>query len=402
MDAPQASRNGTVSERFVFDLGIAPKPSWSVEEIDHQLRDRVGELVESISGKQGVCRGNEIRIGTKGGLKADIKGPNKGRVTAFDGDGKGKTPLQFIQSEIGCSFPDAIDWAANWLGMSPDYKPDPEVERLRREKRERDKREAASKDEEEKAQRIGKAVSIFNSTVDAAGSPVELYLRARGITVNFPPDIRYLPGGQYDAMVAVARDSVGIVKAVQRVFILEGKKAPIDTPKRTNGDMNGACVRLPACWGDELVLAEGPETGLSVWQAWGRETWIALGSIAKLVDAVPLDKIVVVARDADAPGSPADEALMKAVAQMMERGVSVRIASPPIPTKKGYDFNDALMDYGNDAVANALGNQIKPRYPAQVSFEKSDQHIYSGYASACWAYWRGKAEYASWVAAKAA
>jgi putative DNA primase/helicase len=183
-----------------------------------------------------------------------------------------------------------------------------------------------------------------------------------------PPDIRFQPPqpGSYGAMVAAARDNDGNLLAVQRVFIHDGKKAPIQTPKRTNGVMDGAAVRLTARHGDELVLAEGPETGLSVWQAWGRETWIALGSVGKLVDTVPTDCSIVIARDADASNSQADKALIKAIAAMIERGVSVRVVSPPNPTKQGYDFNDALQDYGNDAVARTLenGGWLKPRYLA--------------------------------------
>jgi hypothetical protein len=167
-------------------------------------------------------------------------------------------------------------------------------------------------------------------------------------------------------MVVAARDKDGNIRAVQRVFIHDGKKAPVDTPKRTNGLLAGAAVRLPARQGEELVLAEGPETGLSVWQSWGRETWIALGSIASLVEMIPAGRVVVIARDADKPGSPADKALIKALVAMTERGIAVRIASPPNPTRDGYDFNDALIDYGNKTVAQALnaGGWIKPRYPA--------------------------------------
>jgi hypothetical protein len=182
------------------------------------------------------------------------------------------------------------------------------------------------------------------------------YLTGRGITVTMPPDIRYLPPkeNKYGAMVAAARDNDGNISAVQRIFIQDGKKAPVDPVKRTNGVMDGAAVRLPGNQGDELVLAEGPETGLSVWQAWGRETWVALGSVAKLVDDIPTDRMIIIARDADVPNSQADKALNKAVMAMIERGATVFIAMPPNPTKPGYDFNDALQDYGDSAVAEAL------------------------------------------------
>ena len=237
-------------------------------------------------------------------------------------------------------------------------------------------------------------------------NPLSSYLIGRGITAPIPPDIRYLPpkGNEYGAMVVAARNNDGLVAGVQRIFIHEGKKAPVDPVKRTNGVMDGAAVRLPASQGDELVLAEGPETGLSVWQVWGRETWVALGSISKLVDAVPVDRRVVIARDADEPGSQADKALMKAVGKMIERGVSVRVVSAPNPTKTGYDFNDVLIDSGSQALANAMsfGGKIKPRYPAQSGTLQNGRKAVSG-AFSSWTgllseYWQEKASFDSYQA----
>jgi phage/plasmid primase-like uncharacterized protein len=380
-----------------------PRTLWPTNEIDDRLRDCVGELVEHVSGSKGVRHGNAIRFGSKGGLKADIAGPAKGRITPFDGAGKGMSPFQYIQAEMNCSFPDAVDWAANWLGMSPDYVPDPNAERIRREKRDRDRRKAEAQEKVNIAKRIKNATTILNASQDAQGTPVEVYLAARGIATPLPADIRFLApvNGDFGAMVAVARDSDGNVRAVQRVFIQGGKKAPINPAKLTNGVMDGAAVRFPAQRGNELVIAEGPETGLSVWQAWGRETWVALGSVAKLVEILPVDRPVVIARDADEPGSQSDKALLAAIEAMIKRGVSVRVVSPPKPTKKGYDFNDALVDYGAKAVSTALetGGHVKPHYPAQIiSLQEARRVVHSAFATwteALPAYWHEKALYES-------
>jgi hypothetical protein len=139
------------------------KNSNRIEEIDNQLRDQVVELVDFFTGAKGKRRGDEMRWGKKGGLAVMVAGPNKGRITPFDGDGKGKSPFQYIQVEMNLSFPDAVDWAANWLGISPGYKPDPEVERIRKEKRDRDRKAAEAIKEREEAGRIAKAVAIWNS-----------------------------------------------------------------------------------------------------------------------------------------------------------------------------------------------------------------------------------------------
>jgi putative DNA primase/helicase len=378
------------------------------EEIDARLRDNIDALVTHFAGKPGKRRGNEIRWGNKGGLKADIAGPNKGRITPFDGDGKGMSPFQFIMQEQCCSFPNAVEWAAGWLGLSSDYKPDPDAERRRKKTRKLERREAEALEQADKAKRITKATAIWKASQDATGTPVEAYLAARGVTVTLPPDIRFLPPqkGSYGALIAAARDTVGTIRAVQRVFIHNGKKPPITPDKRTNGVMDGAAVRLPVRQGNEgkeLVLAEGPETGLSVWQVWGRETLVALGSIAKLIHIIPVDRPVVIARDADIPGSQADIALMKAVSAMMRRGISVRVVSPPNPTKPGYDFNDALMDYGIEAVADALenGGRVKPRHPAPAGTvdeaRVSIHNTFSAWSGALPAHWENQSAFNSYM-----
>jgi hypothetical protein len=237
-------------------------------------------------------------------------------------------------------------------------------------------------------------------------NPVSKYLEGRGITVSLPPDIRYErpQNGNYGAMVLAATDNSGITKAIQRVLIHEGRKAPIKPDKLTNGVMENAAVRLPALQGNELVLAEGPETALSVWQAWGRETWVALGSVSKIVDAIPKDRSVVIARDYDEPGSQADKALWKAVEKLIQRGGSLRVVSPPNPTHYGYDFNDALVEYGNEVVAEQLENDgvINPRYPAQsgtVSEAREAVHsAFTAWTEALPIYWQKMNVYRSYQA----
>jgi len=210
------------------------KPNWPIDEIDYRLRERVGELVVSVSGQTGIRRGNEMRFGNKGGLKVDISGADKGRITPFDGAGKGMTPFQYIQSEMRCSFPEAVQWAAKWLGLSPDFKPDPETDRRRKEQRERDRQETDAREQAERSRRIDLAIKIYERSEDPAGTPAEIYLRARGITVRLPSDIRFLPAenGKFDALVVVARNVAGDICAVQRVFIHDGKKAPVVTVNR--------------------------------------------------------------------------------------------------------------------------------------------------------------------------
>ena len=98
--------------------------------------------------------------------------------------------------------------------------------------------------------------------------------------------------------------------AVQRVHLTpDGRKA--EAGKITNGYMAGAAVRLPGDPTGPLLVAEGPETGLSVWSATGYETWVALGGIANLMP--PRSRQIVACRDDDNEHSPSDNRLRGAV-----------------------------------------------------------------------------------------
>jgi hypothetical protein len=99
-----------------------------------------------------------------------------------------------------------------------------------------------------------------------------------------------------------------------------------------------------------LILAEGVETAMSIWEATGRETRACLGIAnigrAPVPDAAP----VVIARDGDEPGSKADRALVQAVNALRARGHSICVAIPPT----GEDFNDVLAKQGPDGVKRLI------------------------------------------------
>lgn len=171
------------------------------------------------------------------------------------------------------------------------------------------------------------------------------YLRRRGITV-MPPDCicyRRFAAGQYGALVALATADDGTVLATQQIYLTEdGQKAPVDVVKRTNKAVDGwserASVRLPGT--APVILCEGVETALSIWQATGRETWACLG-ISNIGRApVPKDAAVVIARDGDPPGSKAERQVGTASAKLFQQGHAVWIATPP----QGKDFNDVLVE----------------------------------------------------------
>lgn len=185
----------------------------------------------------------------------------------------------------------------------------------------------------------------------ASGSPAALYLRRRGIT-DWPPHcIRHCraPFG----MAALAQDGAGNVRALQIVYLTDDgqKRRDLGVVKRTYTAMERwheiAAVRMPGR--GVPILCEGPETGLSIWIATRRPVHVCLGA-GGLRELRLRSRRIVVARDGDAPDSPADRFLRNSIDRRRELGQDVKVATPP----PGEDFNDVLLRAGPDEVARLI------------------------------------------------
>ncbi len=194
--------------------------------------------------------------------------------------------------------------------------------------------------------RTAAARRIWSESRPASGTPVETYLASRGITIPPPPTLRYHIGIKHGptglllpAMVAaVTTWPSREVVAIHRTF-LKGDgadKAPVTQVKMMLGSCAGGTVRLaPAA--DELVLAEGIETALSILQATGKPTWACLSTSGlKTVLLPPEVKTVTIGADGDSAGLKAAE---ETANRLYREGREVKIARPP----NGYDFNELLM-----------------------------------------------------------
>ena len=184
---------------------------------------------------------------------------------------------------------------------------------------------------------------IWREAVPAANTLVEIYLRARGVTMLTPPTLRFSAGlrhssgGIWPAMVALvtcARRAVGI----HRTFMARdgSNKAPVERQKMMLGPCKGGAVRLaPAA--ELLMVGEGIETCLAAMQATGQPAWAALSTAGlRTLDLPPEVQEVVVLADGDDAG---EAAAVDAALRWKRQGRRVRIARPP----RGLDFNDLLL-----------------------------------------------------------
>ena len=194
------------------------------------------------------------------------------------------------------------------------------------------------------------AAQVWRDARPAAGTPVETYLRARGITLAVPASLRFAPslkygpdGRHFPAMVAGVQDAAGAIVGVHRTYLrADGRrKADVERPKRMGGACWGGAVRFakPAA---ELGIAEGIESALSVMQATGLPCWAALSLGNQRAIALPavVTSVVLLADQDELDIDKHDKLRDAAALHHRAHGRAVRIAKPP----RGKDFNDLIRE----------------------------------------------------------
>ncbi|RYJ02901.1 MAG: hypothetical protein EON47_06000, partial [Acetobacteraceae bacterium] len=344
-------------------------------EIKALLTERLEEVAEATIGQPSAAsrRTKEWRFEGHGGAFLVVRGAKRGQFYSF-ATSAGGGPLDLVMYARSCGFAEAVRWARQFLGLANAAGP-AVVDETAHAERQRKRAEAQRQAEAEKAAKdesgAAYARRVVARTTEIAGTPAEQYLiEARRIPAppgGWPSDaVRYDP--ERRALVMVARDASGTVRAIQRVHLTaDGRKIDaaeiaareLPSVKVTNGPPKGAAVQLPGLPGP-LVVAEGPETGLSLWAATGREVWIALGSLGHVTP--PEGRQLVACADDDKRHSPADRALQRAVDQWRADGFAVALAMPwPERRQDGSDFNDALQADGAAAVAARIEQAISGR-----------------------------------------
>ncbi len=205
----------------------------------------------------------------------------------------------------GCNGADVLAAlrARGLLEGRSDWKPNPqqtEQHRLEREANER--------------RRIEIARRCWAKAGLIAGTLAERYLRARGITCQLPPTLRFHPNCWHGptatkvpamvAAVSIGRKVVG----VHRTYLAEPGVKAFDNAKMMLGRCAGGAARLSGGPGP-LVVAEGIETALSLLSGLpdaSPRVWAALSTSGMAGLILPPDPgELVLAPDGDAPGRSA-------------------------------------------------------------------------------------------------
>jgi putative DNA primase/helicase len=245
------------------------------------------------------------------------------------------------------------------------------------------------------------AASAYVQTLYKHTAPIEdtagqIYLnRTRGLPLR-PEDqaqLRWIPEfrGDEGALIAPVTDDNGqLVKLLVIYVTPDGLKSP-HTPCRISirGARRGRLCRFGTP-GPKAVETESVEKALAA-RAAGPEYVVVTGGVSNLGRA-PLPTIVsdvVIARDDDPPGSPADLSLWRGVTRRLSQGLKVTVTARPneiapkgAPFLKDVDdlyrcdadlvpilLNGANLEHGRlgDAVDNAILDTLSRLDPVAVS-----------------------------------
>lgn len=217
---------------------------------------------------------------------------------------------------------------------------------------------------------------LFAMSQPISGTPVEAYLRHRGITalhgtgnLRFHPRCYYRPDDHgptetWPAMIAAVTDLEGAITGAHRTWLAPdgSNKAPIDTQRKAMGDLLGHAVRFGIA-GEVMAAGEGIESVLSARQAIPHMAMAAALSAAHLA-AIRFPETLrrlYVLRDVDPAGDGARDCLVERAAAA---GIEAIVLSPMLE-----DFNEDLRRLGLDALRARLRGQLAPPDVARFRLE---------------------------------
>ncbi len=258
--------------------------------------------------------------------------------------------LDVIRESCGLAhFHEVMDEARRFLGL-PRPKPEPEWNR---------QHSSAPTGSPESARRL------FAMSRSITGTVVETYLRKRGITalhgtsnLRFHPRCYYRvdahsPTQTWPAMIAAVTDFGGQITGAHRTWLDPSgqDKAPIDTPRRSMGQLLGNAVRFDVAQ-DVMAAGEGIETVLSlrcVMPTMPMAAALSSAHLSAILFPLRLRRLYIV-RDDDPAG---DGAAASLIDRANAAGIEAIILSPTLE-----DFNEDLRWLGVDELRAAIRVQL--------------------------------------------
>jgi len=219
---------------------------------------------------------------------------------------------------------------------------------------EEDRAKRKADDEAAQRARISLARTIWSRSIPVRGTLGETYARARGITIDLPPSIRFgsVPrffnmetgevGREHPAVVCALQDVTGAITGVQNIYLRADGAGKYESPtggraKLTFGVMVGSAIRLgPAT--DHVITCEGPEDGWTLLQEMpDRSVWIACGTsqLSRIQFPAEVSRVTIAGDNGEAGRRAAEEA----TAEYLRQGLATSEIFPDAGFK---DWNDQL------------------------------------------------------------
>ena len=277
-----------------------------------------------LSGKHTAC---PICQGGVDRFRFDNKDGNGTWICSHCGAGRG---VDMVMALKGVQFKDAVEEVRKLVGVA-------KAEPIK----------AGQTDDQKRQFRR----DLWRSSVPVSkGDPVDTYLAGRGFdmpryskSMRFCPDCRYNDKQRFPAMIAVVQDAGGIGVSLHRTFLLDGEKAPVDSPRMvTAGELPmGSAIRLSEpC--RVLGIAEGIETAYAAWEMFGIPTWAAINAhlLANWEPPTGTEEVVIYGdNDESFTGHAASYALAK---RMRQAGLVVTVR---LPNRVGDDWADVHANH---------------------------------------------------------
>jgi conjugative transfer relaxase protein TraI len=301
----------------------------------------------------------------QGSLSVTIKGEHQGWWNDFSEGKGGRSMLSLIQHHGGLTKQEAINFSAEWVGVSGLSIGHLEAATLKNQPAKSLKTHEASLTDQGKKQ-LAFAKKLASQSKPMEGTLVERYLKEqRGIDLNHQPDdVRYhaavyskLNGQTHPAMLVIARNHCGDIKAVQATYLDPTTAAKVDKSKvaiqkQTFGVMKGSTVTILGDKNSPTLIAEGIETGLSLKQAMPHATVKVTLSKSNFVNIDPrtLATKAVLCLDQDGKDFSSDKTILAATKRLIDANKNVFVMVPTSAQKTRQDYNDVLKTQGTHPI----------------------------------------------------
>ena len=267
--------------------------------LEGQLHDRLEDLLVSIFGEPNDPNNvDEWRFGNKGSLSVQMAGNKRGCWNSFeDKAAGGRDVLDLLAWKWGLPDRAAVaERAGAMLKELPEQKRTAPHESSAVNVRKWSPDEAVQK--------------FWHQAGELSDDHGRVYLQSRGIdpdrvSMSMAREVQHKANKEEDtksfpALVFALTDADDKVTGIHAVRCPQGKKLT-NAAKITNGPAKGAAIKFhgPRTASDEIILVEGPEDALSIWQETGLETWATCSMHNLGAAPVRPGQLVVVIGDAD-------------------------------------------------------------------------------------------------------